>query len=710
VKNVYYILISILISAPYLSAQPISPLFFGQNAWMPDSIGNKRYWGQLHNKWNDIQQSGAAVIRFGGIAPDQEKPNNFQYLRMIDSIRNKGMEPILQVPYYNGKYSAAEAAEIVRFINIEKKKNIQYWIIGNEPDHVYKLNHSSQVAPYIRAFSFAMKDKDPSIKIIGPETAWYNSSIINGLTTPGGTDDITGKDSKGRFITDIISFHTYPFDGTQKREDVISHLMSPHRFNDNLKSLSARIRSCNNHHNRIGSQELKISVTEANINYRNIESDNLNGNGVNSFIGGQFWAEVIGIALSHEVEFINFWSVIEGNNNSLNIGYIDKFSGKKQPVYHHFKLLADNINGNFSLGTSNNNLVKTFGSKDSSVVCVMVMNQSNSNNYNYILNLNKSLPATSHTIKLTTDANINASYTDHIQNQSSVMLLFDHKGNLLKKCEYRLNGHADKDLPPECILYAPQAAISPAGSTEICYGDSVFLTTAPISGYQYQWFFNNTGIPGETNHSHYAKQTGIYKLRINSAGGTAFSNEISVNTIPIISSVPEIKIIGNDNFCFDTIIILSADTATGHQYEWYFNNQAMNNSDSNAIYAYQPGYYQVKLFNQCNDLFSETVYLAECLITDVGTERPDSLEWVKFYPNPSTGTINLDIMPKPGASSLFKLQVFDLDGKLILDHDLFGKKPFSHALILDDLAKGVYFLHIINGKNRFTGKILLHDE
>ena len=107
-----------------LWAQTISPAFFGQNAWMPDSIGQVKYNGQLHDKWQEIGGCGAQTIRFGGIASDQNKPTNYQYIKMIDSIRAKGMEPIIQVPFNNGAYTASQAAEIVYYINITRKRTL----------------------------------------------------------------------------------------------------------------------------------------------------------------------------------------------------------------------------------------------------------------------------------------------------------------------------------------------------------------------------------------------------------------------------------------------------------------------------------------------------------------------------------------------------------------------------------------------------------
>ncbi|MDQ3192282.1 MAG: T9SS type A sorting domain-containing protein [Bacteroidota bacterium] len=454
-NSIYYVItiVFLLIFSNTSFAQPISPNFFGQNAWMPDSIGSKKFGGQLHDKWQEIKQSSAQVIRFGGIGPDDNKPTNYQYIKMIDSIRMNGMEPVIQVPYYAGKYSASQAAAIVEYINITKKKNIKYWIIGNEPDHAYKYTSASQVAPYIKSFSSAMKAKDPSIKIIGPETAWYNTNILHGLTTPGGTHDITGKDASGRYYVDVITFHTYPFNGSQTRADVISNLTSPGKFQDNLIALNARITNCNNHHGRTGSNALTTGVTEANINWQNSSSDNIYGVGAASFIGGQFWVEMMGIALKHKVDFFNFWSVIEGNGQALNIGFIDKFNGNKQPTYHHFKMMAENFRGNYCDATDNNLNVKVFASKNNDQIAVMILNQSLNSNHEYTLRLNSGNVTGNNILKINVNADLAIEYTDLINTQSTALLVFDTNGNIIKKCEYKLYGHADANIPPTCTEY-----------------------------------------------------------------------------------------------------------------------------------------------------------------------------------------------------------------------------------------------------------------
>src|ERR1041384_11374 len=158
-----------------LDAQTIPAYFFGQNAWMPDTVGNAAactdppciFNGNLHSQWGKIRDSRATLIRFGGIAADKNMPTNYQYIKMIDSIRAKGMEPIIQVSFHKYKYNAQQAAALVQYINVTKGRNIKYWSIGNEPDLEYGYTSSSQVAAYIKPFASAMKDVDPTILISG---------------------------------------------------------------------------------------------------------------------------------------------------------------------------------------------------------------------------------------------------------------------------------------------------------------------------------------------------------------------------------------------------------------------------------------------------------------------------------------------------------------------------------------------------------------
>jgi hypothetical protein len=206
--------------------------------------------------------------------------------------------------------------------------------------------------------------------------------------------------------------------------------------------------AANSAHGRSGASAVKIAITEANINWQNSNSDNLNGVGANSFIGGQFVAEMMGVALKHGVDFINIWSVIEGNSQALNIGYLDRTTGAKKPLFYHYQMMAQNFNGIYAPTTSNQTNVKAMACKNSQYTTVMIMNQDQSNNFNYTVRLSSGAIAGTSALKISVDAGQNIQYTETIQAQSTVLLTFNSTGTVVKKIVYSLNQHAVSNLPP----------------------------------------------------------------------------------------------------------------------------------------------------------------------------------------------------------------------------------------------------------------------
>jgi hypothetical protein len=439
----------------------------GINAWMPYQIGSHKYYGKLETKWADIQASGVRIMRYGGNGVDHHAdptwvdPNDStkstlnQYLYMVKTMKSHGIEPVLQVPVYGSTYSASQAADIVRFINGTHGEAVKYWVIGNEPDlasGAYNYTTASQVAAYIKPFASAMKAVDPTIKIIGPETTWYDTGrFINDLTScNGGAHDITGKDPYGNYYVDILSFHLYNgFSGSQTRSQVISELMGSGGLNADLIDLKGKLAACDTYHGRTGDDALQMAITEANVNYQNPSGDSLTGVGAKSFLGGQFWAEILGIAMQHGVAFVNFWSAIEGNE----LGYISGDGATKRPSYYHFQMMAQNFRGSSVTAENNQGNVKTFASEDTDQIAVMIMNQELSTSFNYTVRFNTGSVSGVNPLKINVHAGVAAEYNGAIAAQSSIVLIFDSSGTIKKKIEYKLNGHADAGLPPAVTNY-----------------------------------------------------------------------------------------------------------------------------------------------------------------------------------------------------------------------------------------------------------------
>ena len=453
------------------SNPPISTYFWGVNAWMPYQIGSHIYYGSLDNQWSNIQSAGTKIMRYGGngvdhhadplwVDPsDSNKSTLKQYLAMVNNMQSRGIEPVLQVPVYGTTYDASDAADIVYYINVTNNKGVKYWSIGNEPDlpgGAYSGGYTTaaQVAGYFKPIASAMKAVDPTIKIIGPDTAWYNETIINGLTAcgTGSSSDITGTDAYGRYYVDILAFHHYNgFNGSQSRTDVINAIMSSGGLNDDLGLLATRVSTCNAY--RSGSP-LKMAVTELNVNYSNTTTDNLYGTGAKSFVGGQWWAEAMGTALRHGVDFVTFWSTIEGSTTNGNeLGFIRADGTTKQPSYYHFQMMAQNFRGNSVNATDNHGSVKTFASKASDQTAVLIMNQDQSSNLTYRVRLNTGSVTGTETVKINVDSGLAVENTGTIAAESTILLVFNASGTLTKKIEYKLYGHANNNLPPTVTNY-----------------------------------------------------------------------------------------------------------------------------------------------------------------------------------------------------------------------------------------------------------------
>ncbi len=459
-------------------SQTISSHYFGQNAWMPDTIGSNPcldppcvFNGKLDQYWHAVKDSKALLVRFGGTSADKNMPTHYQYIHIIDSIRSNGMEPILQVPFYKYRYTSQQAAAIVQYVNIAQGKHVKYWSIGNEPDLSYSYS-ASQIATYFRDFASAMKAADPSILIVGPDLAWFNQPIVDALTTPNGPSDITGKDISGRYYLDVFAFHRYPFNGSQTRQQVIANLTAPGGLQDNLVYLNGRILGCNTAHNRTGSSAISTALTEGNICWQNSAADNLQGTGANSFLGGQFLAEMMAIGLKNNLDFFNVWSVAEGNGGIVyNIGYINPDNGMKKPLYHHFKLMAENFKGNYADGTSNQLNVKAFGSKSAQQICVLILNEDLTTGYNYTVRLNNSAIGGTNPLKINVNAGLAADYNDMIPAQSSVLLTFNAAGTITRKCEYEMNVQAVANQPPGCTNFTTTSSgSSPAAEDGAVFG------------------------------------------------------------------------------------------------------------------------------------------------------------------------------------------------------------------------------------------------
>ena len=111
-----------------------------------------------------------------------------------------------------------------------------------------------------------------------------------------------------------------------------------------------------------------------------------------------------------------------------------------------------------------------------------------------------------------------------------------------------------------------------AASTTLCEGESTSLTVQGASGSNYQWYYNNQMISGETSTSLIADQSGEYEVFVQNSllacSDTSTKVMLTVNPLPSISGSAS-----QNTICAGTQVTLNGNG--GDTYTW--NNGVLNN-------------------------------------------------------------------------------------------------------------------------------------
>lgn len=406
------------------SAVPLN--FFGINGWMNDKIGNatnvydcnglsQTYSVNpvvcaLYGKF-DLPSTGiiaacptkitslyTTLIRYGGAMNDVNMPTREQFINEIDAIRSLGAEPIIQIPYGDGNYTATDAYNLMYYINVTRGKKIKYVEIGNEPDLYIDYPTSNQlradfIANYFRPIATQVKLADNSVKIIGPSNASYNATVYGFLLNSTNSAWIGGLDANSNYYLDIVDFHYYPYSGTQTVGNVQGNPMTT--LDGYLSGLVSLMNTVNAGR---GGSLLQYSISEININYKNPSTNGVANYGANGFIAGQWMAECYSVILSNgqdasstnsKVAFVTPWSFHEsgGNQSDYDLGLLDGSNPcttgvySERSTYIHLALMGQYFkNGTYYKG-GNNSLtnVKQFGTYlANGYYAIMILNEEQS--------------------------------------------------------------------------------------------------------------------------------------------------------------------------------------------------------------------------------------------------------------------------------------------------------------------------------------------
>ncbi len=285
----------------------ISPAFFGLNYWVAP-------FGKLARQ--EFAALPLTVIRWGGENFENDKFAWSALDRFILDARLMNMEPLIQAPYSH--HDPAFAAEMVRYVNLEKKYDVRLWSIGNEEDKNYRGGAKEKWINSWRGYRDAMKAVDPNILIFGPEYSYAYD-----FRHPE-RDWLTPFLQVNGDAVDVISLHRYPFNGNQRNVTML--------LRDAVGTMS-RVHALQGHIRAVTGRDIPLAFTEMNLSH----DWRTNGEGSSaSFTAGLWMAETLGQMAEGGVAMVNVWSAIGDGSLSL----LEAKTLNKRPTFYALQMYA----------------------------------------------------------------------------------------------------------------------------------------------------------------------------------------------------------------------------------------------------------------------------------------------------------------------------------------------------------------------------------
>ena len=316
-----------LVVVPAASQGTISPYLLGSNygPWVAVPVD------MLPAAYN----SGVTVVRFpGGAWGDRNDLKPYQIDYFMDFVHQMGAEATISVRLREG--TPEQAAELVRYVNVEKKYGVQYWSIGNEPTlFAAELQTLGKADDYDtvqfneewRAFATAMKEVDPTIKLLGPEVHQFTYNEAANPKDSNGRDWMTEFLRANGDLVDVVTFHRYPFPAGQDTVTIDDLRQQTHEWSQTIPYLRTLIQA------QTG-RDIPIAITEMNTHW-------------NQAVGGEatpdshynaIWlAEALGQFIQQDVFMLNHW-MLTSQGGQGGWGLIGR--GELRPSYYVYQLYS----------------------------------------------------------------------------------------------------------------------------------------------------------------------------------------------------------------------------------------------------------------------------------------------------------------------------------------------------------------------------------
>ena len=215
-------------------------------------------------------------------------------------------------------------------------------------------------------------------------------------------------------------------------------------------------------------------------------------------------------------------------------------------------------------------------------------------------------------------------------------------------------------------------------------GDDLSSTLTASGGASYKWSTGDNTESITVNPSTTTK----YYVTVSNGGCSVVDSAI----VAVGEAAPIIVQSGNE------LQVTNVNGATS--YQWYLNGNSINGATNSTYTATQPGEYtvEVQLSNGCSG--TSSVYN---FITTV-TDRPELFSHFKMYPNPTQGTLNLEL--ESYNNGKLNIEIFNYLGERVYYSREQVNGQLRKTIQLNDFASGIYQVRLsINGQ-AFVSKIV----
>jgi hypothetical protein len=309
------------------------------------------------------EEAGITFLRFpGGNYGDQHDLRPLEIDRFITLCEQLGAEPSISARLRGG--TPEQAAELVRYTNVEQGYGVRYWGIGNEPG-LYDDYDTERYNQEWRAVAEAMLAVDDEIVLLGPEVTQWTG---NPTTDPRDED---GRDWVREFLlhngdlVDVVALHRYPFPTEMGATGVASRealMANPPEWDEIIPNLRALIEETTG-------RRLPVAITEVNSHW-------------NSALGGEatpdshasaiWWGDVLGRLIRHDVEIVAHFA-LQSPSSMGGWGLFARYEAR--PAYYVYRMYQ-HFGGERLHATSDTTLLSVYAAeREDGALTVMIINR-----------------------------------------------------------------------------------------------------------------------------------------------------------------------------------------------------------------------------------------------------------------------------------------------------------------------------------------------